>query len=272
MQDVQKQYDSRRMPIQKTGIKDLLYPIVVLDRQNKLQHTVGTVSMYVDLPHHYKGTHMSRFVEILNELRGKISVSTFDDMLATITKRFDSDTASLEIYFPYFVAKKAPVSKVESLMNYDCFFVANFNKAHHKQPLDLIVGVNVPIMTLCPCSKEISDYGAHNQRSIVTIQVRTSRLVWIEELIDTAEQSASAPLYSLLKREDEKYITETAYNRPRFAEDIARDVAVALKKDERIIWFKVESENFESIHNHNAYAMVTRNRDNTDVRKKKDFK
>jgi len=256
LKDVQSRRDRRRIPLQKAGIKDLKYPICVLDRENKTQHTVAEVCMYVDLPHHFKGTHMSRFVEILNESRGNISLHNISAILQMMTRRFSSSTAHLEIRFPYFIEKRAPVSAAKSLMNYECAFLARYASVPSDQ-IDLIVEVKVPVATLCPCSKEISTKNAHNQRALITIQIRSNGLVWIEELIEMAEAEASSPLYPLLKREDEKYITERAYRRPRFAEDIARAVAMKLKKDRRIIWFKVENESMESIHNHNAYAMVT---------------
>lgn len=281
LKDIQNQHDDRQIPIGKAGIKNLLYPVDVLDRENKLQHTVARVSLYVDLPHHFKGTHMSRFVEILNEQRGKISLRNIGAILKTMTERFECTTAHLEIRFPYFVEKSAPVSRTKSLMDYQCAFLASYDRK--RQPhasstgstslttgalgagpsttlgtgQDLVVEVVVPVATLCPCSKEISDQGAHNQRSWITIRVRSRELVWIEELIAIAEAEASSGLYSLLKREDEKLVTEQAYARPRFAEDMARAVALKLRQDKRIVWFQVESENFESIHNHNAYAMVT---------------
>ena len=257
LKDVQSRRDRRKVPIQKAGIKDLRYPISVLDRENRVQHTVAAVCMYVDLPHHFKGTHMSRFVGILNESHGNISLRNIGAILQTMISRFASTTANLEIRFPYFIEKHAPVSGAKSLMNYDCAFLARYNSRGSQPKLDLIVEVKVPISTLCPCSKEISKRSAHNQRALLTIQTRSRDLVWIEELIVLAESEASASLYSLLKREDEKYITERAYRRPRFAEDISRAVAMRLKNDSRIIWFKVESESMESIHNHNAYAMVT---------------
>ncbi|MBU4200006.1 MAG: GTP cyclohydrolase I FolE2 [Verrucomicrobia bacterium] len=257
MKDIQNTRDFRQIPIQKAGVKNLQYPIAVLDRENKVQHTVGNVSMYVDLPHHFKGTHMSRFIELLNEHRGKISLRNIGAILKTMVNRFDSTTAHLEIRFPYFMEKSAPVSKARSLMNYQCAFLATYSRKCRPAPLDLIVEVMVPVSTLCPCSKAISDHGAHNQRSWITLQVRSRELVWIEELIEIAEAEASSGLYSLLKREDEKHVTERAYSRPRFAEDVARAVARKLKKDPRITWFQVASENLESIHNHNAYALVT---------------
>lgn len=264
LKDIQNSPDDRQIPIWKAGIKNLLYPIDVLDRENKVQHTVARVSLYVDLPHHFKGTHMSRFVAILNEQRGKISLHNIGAILRTMIDRFDCSTAHLEIRFPYFVEKAAPVSKTKSLMDYQCAFLASFDSKREPHApstalgtgQDLIVEVVVPVATLCPCSKEISDQGAHSQRSWITLRVRSHELVWIEELIAIAEAEASSGLYSLLKREDEKKVTEQAYARPRFAEDMARAVAQKLQRDKRIIWFQVESENMESIHNHNAYAMV----------------
>ena len=255
MKDIQNSRDTRNIPIHKVGIKNLRYPVDVLDRENKRQHTVAILSMSVDLPHRFKGTHMSRFIHILNAHRGQISIRHLDAILKATTERFDSTTAHLDIRFPYFVEKTAPVSGARSLMDYECAFFAVYDK-RRRHPLDLIVEVIVPVTTLCPCSRAISSKGAHNQRSWVTVQVRSRALIWIEELIEMAEAEASCGLYSLLKREDEKFVTEKAYNRPRFAEDVARAVALRLKQDKRITWFQVESENHESIHNHNAYAMV----------------
>jgi GTP cyclohydrolase I len=257
MKDIQNQRDYRRIPIKKVGIKNIQYPISVLDRENKIQHTVGDVSMFVDLPHNFRGTHMSRFVEILHEHCHRISPRNLDALLTAMTGRFDSRTAHLDIRFPYFVEKEAPVSRARSLMNYQCAFFAALNRSGRRHLLDLVVEVRTPVTMLCPCSKEISAQGAHNQRSWITIQVRSSQLVWIEELIEIAESEASCGLFSLLKRADEKKVTELAYSRPRFAEDAARAVARKLRRDKRITWFNVESENFESIHNHSAYAMVS---------------
>ena len=256
LQDVQNQRDYRQIPLAKAGIKNLLYPIDVLDRENKIQHTVARVSMLVDLPHHFKGTHMSRFVEILNEQRGRVSLRNIGAILTAMTDRFDCNSAHLEIRFPYFIEKAAPVSKTRSLMDYQCAFLASFDRRHEPHAQDLMVEVVTPVSTLCPCSKEISDHGAHNQRSWITVRVRSRELVWIEELIGISEAQASSGLFSLLKREDEKYVTEQAYAQPRFAEDMVRSVAQQLRQDNRITWFQVESENMESIHNHNAYAMV----------------
>lgn len=272
MHDVQNERDTRRIPVAKAGVRHLTYPIMVLDRENRTQPTVADVSLYVDLPHHFKGTHMSRFVEVINEHRGLISPRTIGAILKSMVERFDSMTAHLEIRFPYFVEKTAPVSGARSMMSYQCAFLASMDRRRRPQPPDLIVEVAVPVATLCPCSKSISAQGAHNQRSLVTIQVRCDGLVWIEELIAVAEESASSGLYALLKRADEKYVTEHAYQHPRFAEDVARIAAQKLRADQRVVWFQVESENMESIHNHNAYAMVVGKNMRRKVRRKKNFK
>lgn len=254
MQDIQSSYDGRNVPIQKVGVKDLRYPIEVLDRENRCQSTIAGISMYVDLPRHFKGTHMSRFVEILNKHRGEITLRNIDHILEEMLEKLQSESAHIEVRFPYFMRKKAPVSGAESLMDYGCAFIAGRRAAVPKA--DSILEVKVPVTSLCPCSKEISELGAHNQRSLVTIQVRYSDFIWIEELVEIAENAASAPVYALLKREDEKYVTERAYHSPVFAEDLVRNIAVILRDDPRITWYRAETENFESIHNHSAYAMV----------------
>lgn len=256
MEDVQNAVDRRRIPIRKVGIKNLQYPITVLDRHNKTQPATAMVSMFVDLPHRFKGTHMSRFVEILNLHRGRISVGDMNKILASTLKAFQCKTAHLEVRFPYFVEKSAPVSGARSLMSYECALLAGAEARGRGSRFDLVVEARVPVTTLCPCSKSLARKGAHNQRSAITIQVRSKRLVWLEELIEVAEAEASAPVYALLKRNDERYVTEQAYANPRFVEDVVRGVAVRLRRDRRIRWFRVESENFESIHNHSAYAMV----------------
>jgi GTP cyclohydrolase I len=261
MKDVQNRYDRRKIPIQKVGIKNLQYPITVLDRLNNSQCTTAMVSMYVDLPHRFKGTHMSRFVEILNMHHGRISPAKLDDILKAMIGKFDCETAHLEMQFPYFIKKAAPVSGAESLMDYSCGFSASLRRTGGKDTFDLMIEAGVPVTMVCPCSKEISRRGAHSQRSKITIKVRSKDLVWFEELIEIAENAASAPVFSLLKREDEKKVTESAYDRPRFAEDAVRSVAGLLAKDPRILWYQVESENQESIHNHNAYAMIVGKRD-----------
>jgi GTP cyclohydrolase I len=251
MPDMQKRPDSRRIPIAKVGVKDISYPIVVMDKNNSLQHTVARINMYVDLPHHFKGTHMSRFVEILNRHREQIGLDKLETILTEMKTRLGSDSAHLEIQFPYFIDKKAPVSGARSLMEYSCEF-----KASMTDSLDFVLVVKVPLTSLCPCSKELSRAGAHNQRSVMTVRVRYSEFIWIEDLVELIEQCGSSPLYSLLKREDEKFVTEQAYDNPRFVEDMVREAYSRLATVERITWFSVEAENFESIHNHSAYAAV----------------
>jgi GTP cyclohydrolase I len=250
--DVQSALDTRRIAINKVGIKDIRHPVRVRDRSGGEQHTIATFNMYVNLPHNFKGTHMSRFVEILNRHEREITVQSFKDMLAEMTELLEAEAGHVEMAFPYFVNKRAPVTGVESLMDYDVTFIGELKQL---RPC-MMIRVVVPVTSLCPCSKEISDYGAHNQRSHVTVTARTRGFVWIEDLIDIVEQEASCQLYGLLKRPDEKYVTERAYNNPKFVEDTVRDVAVRLNRDERIGAYIVESENFESIHNHSAYAMI----------------
>ncbi len=256
LKDVQNQADHRQIPISKAGIRNLRYPISVLDRANKVQPTIALVNLYVDLPHHFKGTHMSRFVDLLHAQRGRLSIRTIGVLLRGMLERFACTTAHLEIRFPYFIEKTAPVSKTRSLMDYPCAFLAAIDRSRTPHAEDLVVEVTVPVSTLCPCSKAISAQGAHNQRAWITLRTRSRALVWIEELIALAEAEASSGLYALLKRADEKWVTERAYARPRFAEDMARGVALRLRRDPRILGFEVECESLESIHNHNAYARV----------------
>jgi GTP cyclohydrolase I len=210
------------------------------------------VSLAVDLPHHYKGTHMSRFVEVLHAHGSELTVDTIAGMPMELIKKLHADKAHVEFRFPYFRAKKAPVSGAEGLLDYGVVFEVNADK----DSSDFVLTVEVPVTTLCPCSKAISARGAHNQRGIVTLAVRFSEPVWIEDLIELVEASASAQLYSLLKRPDEKFVTEAAYDNPVFVEDLVRNVAQKVKSHPRITWFRVEAENFESIHNHNAWAMI----------------
>jgi GTP cyclohydrolase I len=257
IEDVQGRADSRRIPINRVGIKDIKHPIRVKDRSAGEQHTIATFNMYVNLPHNFKGTHMSRFVEILHNHEREISVDSFKAMLEEMTDRLEADAGHIEMTFPFFVMKKAPVSGVESLMNYECALIGERKNGHTQMWIKVIV----PVTSLCPCSKKISNYGAHNQRSHVTINVRLRNHIWIEELIDIAESEASCELYGILKRVDEKYVTERAYDNPKFVEDMVRDVAVRLNQDERIASYVAESENFESIHNHSAYALIERDKD-----------
>ena len=250
--DVQSSADTRRIPINKVGIKDIRHPVRVKDRSVGEQHTIATFNMYVNLPHNFKGTHMSRFVEILNTHEREITVESFKEMLQEMTERLEADSGHIEMQFHYFVNKKAPVSGVESLLDYDVTLIGEIIKGKPKMNVKVVV----PVTSLCPCSKKISDYGAHNQRSHVTVSAETHGFVWIEDLIDLIEKEASCELYGLLKRPDEKYVTQKAYDNPKFVEDMVRDVASRLNEDERITSYVVESENFESIHNHSAYALI----------------
>lgn len=251
MPDMQKTRDERNIPLDKVGVKDIRYPIVVLDKNRQQQHTVARVNMYVDLPHQFKGTHMSRFIEVLNLYRGEISIESMDTILQEMQRRLEASQAHLELEFPYFIEKTAPVSGARSLMEYQCQMIGTWGE----EP-DFILGVTVPVTSLCPCSREISDQGAHNQRSLLKVQIRYHQHVWIEDLVVWLEGCASAPVYALLKREDEKYVTEQAYNQPMFVEDVVRAVTERLRDEPDIYWFRVSCENFESIHNHSAYAQV----------------
>jgi GTP cyclohydrolase I len=252
LQDKQSERDTRNIRIDKVGVKDLRYPIEIADKACQRQHTIAKMELAVDLPHHFKGTHMSRFVEVLNAHGRLIHVENIEDILRTVQKRLESSTAHLVMEFPFFLEKKAPVTGAPGLMDY----VARFDAAMHGKDLTFRLGVKIPVTTLCPCSKSISKAGAHNQRGLVDLEVEFNETVWIEELIDLVEASASCELYSLLKREDEKYVTEKAYDNPVFVEDLARNVALRCNQDPRITWYRVEVENFESIHNHSAYAMI----------------
>jgi GTP cyclohydrolase IB len=253
--DVQGSPDVRKIAIDQVGIKDIRHPMKIVERGGGTQHTVATFNMYVGLPHQFKGTHMSRFVEILNAHEREITVDSFRAMLREMVRKLEAVTGLVEMRFPYFVSKKAPVSGVQSLLDYEVTFIGEIIEGREQFALKVLV----PVTSLCPCSKKISDYGAHNQRSHVTVAARVHKFVWIEELIDLVEKQASSELYGLLKRPDEKYVTELAYDNPKFVEDMVRDIAAKLNADARIEAYVVESENFESIHNHSAYAMVRKN-------------
>jgi GTP cyclohydrolase I len=255
--DVQSSADTRRIAIDKVGIKDIRHPVRVKDRAGAEQHTVATFNMYVYLPHNFKGTHMSRFVQILNHHERELSVGSFKEMLSEMSQRLESQAGHIEMRFPFFVNKRAPVTGVESLLDYEVTFIGEIRHGHPT----LDIKVLVPVTSLCPCSKEISAYGAHNQRSHVTVQVRTRGFMWIEEIIELVEREASSELFGLLKRPDEKFVTEHAYNNPKFVEDVVRDVAGRLNQDERVAAYVVEAENFESIHNHSAYALIERDKE-----------
>ncbi|MEW5890635.1 MAG: GTP cyclohydrolase FolE2 [Pseudomonadota bacterium] len=255
--DVQNFADKRQLAIDKVGIKSIRHPVRVMDKSGGVQHTIAQFNMYVGLPHNFKGTHMSRFVEILNSQEREISVESFESILREMVRRLEAETGHIEMTFPYFIAKKAPISKVESLMDYDVTFVGEIQEGGKYV---FTMKVVVPVTSLCPCSKKISERGAHNQRSHVTVTARTSDMVWIEEIVQMVENQASCELYGLLKRTDEKYVTERAYDNPKFVEDMVRDIAAVLNGCERVEAYTVESENFESIHNHSAYALIERDK------------
>ncbi len=250
--DVQSSADTRRIAINRVGVKDLRHPVRVRDRSGESQSTVAMFNMYVNLPHTTKGTHMSRFVEILNQRDHELSVPVFAQLLAEMAARLEADHGRIEVRFPFFVDKAAPISGVHSLMDYEVKLVGEITDGQPR----IFTQVLVPVTSLCPCSKQISRYGAHNQRSHVTVTVRSSEPVWVQDLIDLVESEASCEVYGLLKRPDEKYVTERAYENPKFVEDMVRDVAARLNADDRVMEYTVESENFESIHNHSAYAMI----------------
>lgn len=254
MKDIQNQRDYRNIPIDKVGIKNLQYPITVLDRRNNFQHTVASINMYVDLPHKYKGTHMSRFVELLHLFRPEVSLKKISVILEKMKKHLNAASANIEVTFPYFIEKRSPVSKSPGLMDYMCRMIGSSDP---DGVVDLVSEVIVPISSVCPCSMEISDIGAHNQRGQVRLSTRFHKFIWIEDMIELVEGCASCEVYSVLKRSDEKHVTERAFSNPKFVEDIVRDIAEQLKKDSNITWFSVSAENFESIHNHSAYASIT---------------
>jgi GTP cyclohydrolase I len=254
--DVQSDPDSRKLAIDKVGIKAIRHPVRIQERSGEVQHTIATFNMYVGLPHHFKGTHMSRFVEILEAHEREITVESFQIMLREMVEKLEAEEGHIEMAFPYFIEKKAPISGVKSLMDYEITFTAEIRKGKQSFTMKVVV----PVTSLCPCSKKISERGAHNQRSHVTVTARTNDFVWIEEIVDIVEKQGSSELYGLLKRPDEKFVTERAYDNPKFVEDLVRDVAAVLNLDERIEAYVVESENFESIHNHSAYALIERSK------------
>lgn len=250
--DKQSERDHRELRIDQVGVRGLRFPIQVLDKAHSLQNTIATIGMYVDLPKEFKGTHMSRFLEVLNAHGSVVHVQNLPDILYAMQSKLKAVTARLEIEFPYFMVKKAPVSGLESVMDY----TARFEAAACGKEIDFVLTVEVPVTTLCPCSKAISRHGAHNQRGKVTVKTRSRRAIWIEDLIAIVESSASSELFSLLKREDEKAVTERAYENPVFVEDLVRNVALKLNAHGDVTWYRVEAENQESIHNHNAYACI----------------
>lgn len=251
--DIQKTQDTRNIAIDKVGVRGVKYPIVVLDRSSERQHTIGDFTLTVDLPSEFKGTHMSRFLEALNEHKREISVQALPELLQSLRDRLHAKSAHVSVRFPFFMVKKAPVTGKEGMMEYACGFDSEIN-GKYKAALWL----KVPVATLCPCSKEISEYGAHNQRGWVTVKLHTSDHVWLEEVVEMIEGAASCALFPVLKRPDEKWVTERAYENPRFVEDLVREVALAFDRDGRIPAYEIEVENEESIHAHNAYAYLKR--------------
>ncbi len=252
MVDVQNMRDERRIPIQKVGVKGLRYPIKLLDKANAIQHTTALVNLYADLPHDFKGTHMSRFIEVFDAHREDLSMPKFLKMLEMVRESLEAENAFADLHFPYFIEKRAPVSGQAAMMSYDCAYYARVGAAGR----EFDVAVSVPVQTVCPCSKAISAYGAHNQRGIVTLKVALGPFFWIEDLVELVERSASSGVYTLLKRDDEKYVTERAFDNPRFVEDVVREVYRELEALRKFPRFSVEAENVESIHNHSAYAYV----------------
>ncbi|ORU93806.1 MAG: GTP cyclohydrolase FolE2 [Cycloclasticus sp. symbiont of Bathymodiolus heckerae] len=256
IEDVQNRPDSRNMPINKVGIKDIRHPFIFIDKEGNQQATVGTFNMSVNLPHHQKGTHMSRFVALLNEDCQQLSIQDFSGLLAKMTGILEAESGYITAEFLYFVNKSAPVTGVKSLLDYQIKLDGQWSEAGSK----INISVVIPVTSLCPCSKKISEYGAHNQRSHITVNATTDGSLFAEDIIQLVEKQASSELYSLLKRPDEKYVTELAYDNPKFVEDVVRDIASALNDETRVLAYTLEAENFESIHNHSAYAVIENNK------------
>ena len=250
MKDIQSERDTRKVPLQKVGVRGVKYPVTVLDKEHKTQSTTATVDLFVNLPHNYKGTHMSRFIEVFHKYHTNLTMLHFLDMLEEMRRKLNAQKAYGSVSFPYFIEKKAPVSGIASIMEYSCSYEGEVGDNDGRR---FYVTVEVPVATLCPCSKAISEYGAHNQRGYVKVRLLYKDFFWIEDVISMIEEAASTPLYTLLKRQDEKFVTEHAYDNPRFVEDVVREVYLGLKKM-GFPYFSVEAQTEESIHNHNAYA------------------
>lgn len=255
MPDIQATRDDRRVAIDKVGVKGVTYPLTLKTPDGGTQPTVARLNMYVSLPHHQKGTHMSRFLEVLNENAQPLTPEMFTTIAHQIREKLHADHAHLEVEFTYFIEKKAPVTGSRGLMDYKVKFLVSANAVE-----DFVMSVTAPATSLCPCSKEISRYGAHNQRCEIEASVRVKSSMWIEDLVKHLEAAASTEVYAVLKRPDEKHVTEAAYDNPKFVEDIVRDLAISLDDDDNIVWYRINSENYESIHNHNAYAQITRDK------------
>lgn len=255
LEDIHRTSSARPIALSLVGINDIRYPITVVDRDGQSQRTIGTMSLGINLPKDEKGAHMSRFVEIVSEGRGTMNLAEMPKLLDIVRQRLGSSDVRVEIKFPYFLERTAPVSGAKALMDYECTYTGKSDNTGSSYTL----GVRVPVASLCPCSKAISDYGAHNQRGYVEVEVSTVSLdnqIWIADLIEISENSASAPVYPILKRPDERYVTMQAYENPAFVEDIVREVAHQLIEDERVMWFSVKTTNHESIHNHNVFGQL----------------
>ncbi|MBI3875325.1 MAG: GTP cyclohydrolase I FolE2 [Verrucomicrobia bacterium] len=252
LHDVQSGRDHRELRIDKVGVRGLRFPITIRDKAHATQNTIATIGMFVDLPKEFKGTHMSRFIEVLNAHGSVVHVENIEDILFAMQQKLKANAAHLEMEFPFFLTKKAPVSGMAGVMDY----TARFDATAIGREIDFVVTVITPVTTLCPCSKAISKHGAHNQRGHCTVATRSRKPIWIEDIIALVEASASSELYSLLKRQDEKAVTERAYENPVFVEDLVRNVATKLNAHPDVTWYRAEAENFESIHNHNAYACI----------------
>jgi GTP cyclohydrolase I len=255
MPDVQSTPDTRQIAIQRVGVKGVRHPLTVRTASG-VQPSVGVWNLDVHLPAEQKGTHMSRFIALLEEQREPLDQAALRTMLAAMLNRLEAHSGRMEVSLPYFVMKTAPVSGVQSLLDYEATFIAEKRDGETRMSLKVLV----PVTSLCPCSKKISQYGAHNQRSHVTITAELADEVAVEELVRIAEEEASCELWGLLKRPDEKFVTERAYDNPKFVEDLVRDVATRLNADDRIVAYVLEAENFESIHNHSAYAVIERDK------------
>lgn len=252
MEDVQKHQADIAMPIDRVGVKGLRLPIVIRDRESGIQHTVAKVSLAVNLPAEFKGTHMSRFVEALEHWSGDLDYNSFRTLLDDVVMRLQARSAHVRFVFPFFLRKKSPESGASGLMDYTCRVEGMLKDGK----LTFTLGADVPVMTVCPCSKAISEEGAHSQRAEVRIRSQFDGFVWLEDLIEIGENAGSCELFSLLKREDEKHVTERAFATPTFVEDVVREAANGLAEHPQINWYRVEVESFESIHNHSAFAVI----------------
>ncbi len=253
--DVQSTPDTRHIAIQRVGVKGVRYPLTVKTTDGA-QPSIGTWNMYVHLAEEQKGTHMSRFIALLENLRGPLDIPAFSKLMHDMLALLEANAGRIEVAFPYFINKTAPVSGVQSLMDYEVGLTGDMRNG----TLEITLKVLVPVTSLCPCSKKISAYGAHNQRSHITVNAVMNGDLAVEELIAKIEAQASCELYGLLKRPDEKYVTERAYDNPKFVEDLVRDVAVMLDNEPHVLAYVLEAENFESIHNHSAYALIERDK------------